>query len=236
MRKIQRGGASQKPGRLARRWMRFLGRLGGPGPFGRIASRLAAKAAPPHLGQVTLARLSPRGYIDANATIYHSDLRLGKHVYIAEGVLIVENEKGGEVSLADKVTIHRYAILETGQQGHIYLGAGSSIHPGCQLKAYVQPILIGEGVMIAANVAIYSYDHGMMPDVPIRKQALCGKAPVIIGNEVWIGTGAIVLSGVTIGEGAVVGAGSVVTKDIPANAIAVGNPARVLKYRSDLVT
>jgi acetyltransferase-like isoleucine patch superfamily enzyme len=207
--------------------------MSGPGPFGRIASRLAAKVAPPHLGQVSLARLSPRGYIDADATIYHSDFRLGKHVYIAEGVLIVENDQGGEVSLADKVMIYRYAILETGQKGYIHIGAVSSIHPGCQLKAYVQPILIGEGVMIAANVAIYSYDHGMVPGVPMLEQALVGKAPVIIGNDAWIGTGAIILSGVTIGEGAVVGAGSVVTRDIPANAIAVGNPARILKYRSD---
>jgi len=234
IRKIQCGGASQKPGRLTRRWIRFWGRLGGPGPFGRIASRLAAKVAPPHLGQVTLARLSPRGYIDADATIYHSELCLGEHVYVARGVLIVENDQGGAVSLGDKVAIHRYAILETGQLGYIDIGTGSSIHPGCQLKAYVEPILVGEGVMIAANVAIYSYDHGMMPGVPVRKQALVGKSPVSIGDDAWIGTGAIILSGVSIGEGAVVGAGSVVTGDIPANAIAVGNPARILKYRSDL--
>ncbi len=232
--RIQRGGASKKPGRLAKRWIRFWGRLGGPGPFGRIASRLAAKVAPPHLGQVALAGLSPHGYIDANATIYHSELCLGKHVYVAQGVLIVENDQGGAVSLGDKVVIHRYAILETGQLGYIEIGTGSSIHPGCQLKAYVQPILVGEGVMIAANVAIYSYDHGMMPGVPVRKQALVGKSSVIIGNDAWIGIGAIILSGVSIGEGAVVGAGSVVTRDIPANAIAVGNPARILKYRSDL--
>ena len=234
IRNIRCGGASNKPGRLARRWMRFWGRLGGPGPFGRMASRLAAKVAPPHLGQVSLARLSPHGYMDADATIYHSELRLGQHVYIAQGVLIVENTRGGEVSLADKVMIHRYAILETGQKGYIHIGAGSSIHPGCQLKAYVQPILVGAGVMIAANVAIYSYDHGMMPGVLISEQPLVGKAPVVIGDNAWVGTGAIILSGVNVGEGAVIGAGSVVTRDIPANAIAVGNPARVVKYRTDL--
>ncbi len=201
----------------------------------RLAGRLAAVAAPPHLGQVSLARLTPRGYIDAAATLYHSDLRLGRHVYIAAGVLVVENEQGGPVSLGDEVAVHRYAILETGRQGSIRVGAGSSIHPGCQLKAYVQPISVGEGVMIGANVAIYSYDHQMMPGTPIREQALVAKDAVLIDDEVWIGTGAIVLSGVKIGKGAVVGAGSVVTRDVPANAIAAGNPARVIKYRSDLV-
>ena len=234
MRKIRHGGAARKAGRLARRWMRFWVRLGGPGPLGRMASRLAAAVAPPHLEQVMLARLTPRGYIDAGATVYHSELLLGEHVYIARGVLVVENGQGGAVTLGDRVAVHRYAILETGRQGTIEIGAGSSVHPGCQLKAYVQPIRIGAGVMIAANVAIYSYNHGMMPGVPVREQALTGKSPVIIDDEAWIGTGAIILSGVHIGAGAVVGAGSVVTGDIPANAIAAGNPARVLKYRSDL--
>ena len=55
------------------------------------------------------------------------------------------------------------------------VAAGSSIHSECQLKAYIKPILIGEGVMIAANVALYSYDHGMAPDQPIRKQPLTAK-------------------------------------------------------------
>ena len=228
--KIQRGGASTQYGGLAKRWMRFWGRLGGPGPLRQFASRLAAVAAPPHLGQVILGRLTPRGYINSGAVLYHSDIRLGRSVYIANGVLVFENDQGGPVSLGNEVAIHRYAVLETGQQGAIQIGAGSSVHPGCQLKAYLQPISIGEGVMIAANVAIYSYDHRMMPGSPIRDQALVAKAPVVIGNNAWIGTGAIILSGVNIGEGAVVGAGSVVTKDIPADAIAAGNPARVMKY------
>jgi acetyltransferase-like isoleucine patch superfamily enzyme len=232
LRQISRGGAGHRPGRLARRWTRFWLRWNGVGPFGRLASRLAAWAAPPGLAQVGLAWQTPRGYIDADTTVYHSDFRVGRHVYLGAGVSIFENDNGGRVTLADKVAIHRGAVLETGQGGYIDIGAGSSVHPGCQVKAYVQPVVIGEGVMLAANVAIYSYDHGMAPDVPIRKQPLSAKGPVSIDHEAWIGTGAIILSGVTIGEGAVVAAGAVVTKDIPAGAIAVGNPARVIRHRN----
>lgn len=234
LRRVSRGGASNKPGRLARRWMRFWVRHSGTGPIGRFASRLAAWLAPPHLGQVSLAYLTPNGYIDATATIYHSDLQLGQNVYIASRVLIVETAEGGGIALADKVAVHRDAILETGLHGYIQVAAGSSIHPGCQLKAYVEPILVGEGVMIAANVAVYSYDHGMAPDQPIRRQPIKAKGPVTIHSDAWIGTAAIILSGVTIGEGAVVAAGSVVTRDVPAGAIVAGNPARIIKYRQEL--
>lgn len=235
-RHISHGGEGYKPGRLLRLWMRFWAHRGGPGPAGRIASRLTAWFAPPHLDQVPLAYLSPRGYIDADATIYHSKLELGANTYIAPGVLIVQHAEGGAVTLGEKVAIHRDARLETGQGGSIRVASFSSIHPGSQLLAFVEPILIGEGVMIAANVALYSYDHGMAPDVPIREQQILSKGAITIENDAWIGTGAIVLSGVTIGEGAVVAAGAVVTKDVPANAIAAGNPARVIKYRSELKT
>ena len=235
LRTISRGGARWKQSRFARRWMRFWLKRSGTGSLGRLASLFAAWPATPHLGQVYLAHLTPHGYIDASATIYHSELRLGRNVFVAPRVLIVENDEGGPITLADKVAIHRGTVLETGRQGYIRIAAGSSIHAGCQLKAYVEPILIGEGVMIAANVAVYSYDHGMAPDQPIRRQPLTAKAPITIHDEAWIGTGAIILSGVTIGEGAVVAAGAVVTRDVPAGAIVAGNPARIIKHRNDLM-
>ena len=232
---MRRISARYQPGRLARRWMRFWLRWSGLGPFGRLASRLSAWLAPPHLDQVSLAYITPRGYIDAAATIYHSDLQLGENVYLAPGVLAVETAEGGPVILGDKVAVHRNVVLETGRKGYIKVETGASIHPGCQLKAYLEPILVGEGVMIAANVAIYSYDHGMAPDQPVRRQPITAKAPITIQNDAWIGTGAIILSGVTIGEGAVVAAGSVVTKNVPAGAIVAGNPARVIKHRKELI-
>lgn len=234
MRRISRGGARQGPGWFARRWTAFWMRFSGPGPVGRLASRLAAWLAPPHMDQISLAYLNPRGYIDATATIYHSDLRLGQNVYLGPGVLVVETEGGGPISLADRAEIHRHVLFETGRGGYIEIGSETGIHPGSQLKAYVEPILIGRGVMIAANAALYSYDHSLAPDIPICDQPLVAKGPITIQDEAWIGTGAIILSGVTIGEGAVVGAGAVVTKDVPAGGIAAGNPARIIKYRNEM--
>jgi acetyltransferase-like isoleucine patch superfamily enzyme len=233
-RSIGHGGASRRPMRMARYWARFWCRWNGPSVGGRLASRLAALFYPPHLDQVPLAYLWPRGYIDSRAVVYHSRLQLEAHVYLAPRVLIFQHQDGGAVSLGEKVAIHRDARLETGQGGSIRVEPGSSIHPGCQLLSFIAPIVVGEGVMIAANAALYSYDHGMAPDVPIRKQPLGSKGPITIGDDAWIGTGAVILSGVTIGKGAVVAAGSVVTRDIPDNAIAAGNPARVIKFRSEL--
>jgi acetyltransferase-like isoleucine patch superfamily enzyme len=79
----------------------------------------------------------------------------------------------------------------------------------------------------------YSYDHSFARGIPYSKQPLKTKGPIIIEDEVWIGARSVVLSGVCIGKGAVIAAGSVVTKDIPAEAIAAGSPARVLRFRED---
>ncbi|MDF0729403.1 sugar O-acetyltransferase [Pseudomonas entomophila] len=89
----------------------------------------------------------------------------------------------------------------------------------------VLPVHIGEDCQIAPAVQIYTADHPMDPEV--RRTGLESGRPVTIGNNVWIGGGAIILPGVTIGDNAVVGAGSVVTRDVPAGAVVVGNPARV---------
>lgn len=88
-------------------------------------------------------------------------------------------------------------------------------------------IYIGDSVMIAPNVVIATGSHPICPE--LREKAYQYNLPVHIGNRVWIGAGAIILPGVTIGDNSVIGAGSVVTKDIPAGVIAVGNPCRVLR-------
>ncbi len=91
----------------------------------------------------------------------------------------------------------------------------------------VAPITIGEDVQIGTNVQLLTPTHPVEPG-PRRDKWEAAK-PIVIGDNVWLGSGAIVLPGVTIGENTVVGAGAVVTKDLPANVVAVGNPARVLR-------
>jgi maltose O-acetyltransferase len=89
------------------------------------------------------------------------------------------------------------------------------------------PVHIGENVLCAPSVHIYAATHPTDPEV--RRSGLEFARPVRIGNNVWIGGGAIICPGVTIGDNTTIGAGSVVVKDIPAGVVAAGNPCRVIK-------
>lgn len=86
-------------------------------------------------------------------------------------------------------------------------------------------VTIGDDAFIAPQVQLITENHGLEPD---RRRYITSR-PIIIGKNVWIGAGAIILPGVHIGDGAVVGAGSVVTKDVPANTVVVGNPTKPIK-------
>ena len=92
-------------------------------------------------------------------------------------------------------------------------------------------IYIGDYVMIGPNVTIATAGHPIDPD--LRQRVAQFNIPVRIGNNVWIGANSVILPGVTIGDNSVIGAGSIVTKDIPANVVAVGNPCRVLREIND---
>lgn len=92
-------------------------------------------------------------------------------------------------------------------------------------------IYIGDYVMLGPNVTIATAGHPIEPS--LRKDVAQFNIPVTIGSNVWLGAHCVVLPGVTIGENSVIGAGSVVTKDIPANVVAVGNPCRVLREISE---
>ncbi|MEU4689528.1 sugar O-acetyltransferase [Actinoplanes sp. NPDC023714] len=92
-------------------------------------------------------------------------------------------------------------------------------------------ITIGDHVLFGPRVGIYTSNHAI--DAAERVAGGCYAKPVVIGDRVWVGGGVTINQGVTIGENAIIGSGSVVTRDVPANVIAVGNPARVLRAVTD---
>ena len=108
----------------------------------------------------------------------------------------------------------------------ISIGARTFVNYGCVILDVV-PVRIGAHCQIATNVQLLAATHPVDP-APRREGWEYGE-PITIGDNVWLGGGAIVCPGVTIGEDTVVGAGAVVTRDIPSRAVAVGNPARVLR-------
>lgn len=107
---------------------------------------------------------------------------------------------------------------------NITLGDAVFMNFGCVILDVVA-VDIGDRTMIGPHVKIFAADHPR--DAETRRSGLEFGRPVVIGKDVWIGGGAIIVPGVTIGDGAVIGAGAVVTRDVPAGATAVGNPARV---------
>lgn len=92
-------------------------------------------------------------------------------------------------------------------------------------------IYVGDCTMFAPNVTVATAGHPIAPC--LRKYGIQYNAPVRIGKNCWIGAGALIMPGVTIGDNTVIGAGSVVTKDIPSNVVAVGNPCRVMREIND---
>ena len=92
-------------------------------------------------------------------------------------------------------------------------------------------IYVGDGTMFGPNVTVATAGHPILPC--LRERAYQYNAPVHIGKNCWIGAGAVILPGINVGDNSVIGAGSIVTKDIPANVVAVGNPCRVLREIDD---
>ncbi|OXU14616.1 sugar O-acetyltransferase [Sedimentisphaera salicampi] len=109
---------------------------------------------------------------------------------------------------------------------HIELGDNVFFNFGCVLLD-VAKIRIGSNVLFAPNVQVYTAAHPL--DVSLRQAEQEFGKPITIGDNVWIGGGAVICPGVTIGESSVVGAGAVVTKDVEPSSVVAGNPARVIK-------
>jgi acetyltransferase-like isoleucine patch superfamily enzyme len=115
-------------------------------------------------------------------------------------------------------------------EGVVEIGAKTVMGQECTISAY-RRVRIGEQCVIADRAMFIDFDHGVVEvERPIRKQGIYMR-DVVVGSNVWIGYGACILRGVSVGDNSIVGTNSVVTKDIPANAVVAGIPARVIRMR-----
>jgi acetyltransferase-like isoleucine patch superfamily enzyme len=110
----------------------------------------------------------------------------------------------------------------------LVIGNGTSIHANTWIDSF-GTVTIGNSVAIAHNSSILSSDHDWSDKTIPIKDNPCLASPVVIADDVWIGCGCRVLSGVHIGQRTVIGAGSVVTRDIPCNSLAIGIPAKIIR-------
>jgi len=140
-----------------------------------------------------------------------------------------------QIDRRGRVELGRWSWLGHGtkircHEGLVSIGAKTVVGQECTISAY-QHVSIGRECVIADRVMLIDFDHGMVEvDRPVRLQGIY-KRDVRVGNNVWIGYGACVLRGVTVGDNAVIATNAVVTRDVPANAVVGGVPARVIRMR-----
>jgi acetyltransferase-like isoleucine patch superfamily enzyme len=145
--------------------------------------------------------------------------------------------RGLELEIAPKgrVDFGRFVWIGDGtkircHEGRVEIGEKTVMGQECTISAY-QRVRIGEQCVIADRAMFIDFDHGVVEvERPIRQQGIY-KRDVVVGSNVWIGYGACILRGVSVGDNSIVGTNSVVTKDVPANAIVAGIPARIIRMR-----
>lgn len=158
---------------------------------------------------------------------------LGKNSKIREGTQLIGNEY---ISISENVTIGRYGMVSAYFTNEycpdITISSGVMISDYCHITS-IHSVYIGKNAFIGRFVTITDNSHGelSLSDVAIcpMERQLLSKGPVVIGDRVWVGDKVTILPNVKIGTSAIIGANSVVTHDIPAHSIAVGNPAKVVK-------
>jgi acetyltransferase-like isoleucine patch superfamily enzyme len=144
---------------------------------------------------------------------------------------------GVQLEIGRHATLHigRWAWIGHGtklrvHEGEVRIGAKTVMGQECTISAF-QHVSIGRECIVADRVMLIDFDHGMVEvERPIRLQGIY-KRDVRVGHNVWIGYGACILRGVTVGENSVIGTSAVVTREVPANAVVGGVPARVIRMR-----
>jgi acetyltransferase-like isoleucine patch superfamily enzyme len=154
-----------------------------------------------------------------------------------DGICFVCRGVRFEIGRDARVVLGRWSWLGHGtkvraHEGEVVIGAKSVLGQECTISAY-QHVSIGRECIVADRVMLIDFDHGVVEvERPIRLQGIY-KRDVRVGHNVWIGYGACVLRGATVGDNAIVGTSAVVTRDVEANAVVAGAPARVLRVRDE---
>jgi acetyltransferase-like isoleucine patch superfamily enzyme len=152
-----------------------------------------------------------------------------------DGMLFLGRRLELQIARRGRVEFGRFVWIGDGtkircHEGVVEIGAKTVMGQECTISAY-QRVRIGEQCVIADRAMFIDFDHGVVEvERPIRVQGIY-KRDVEVGSNVWIGYGACILRGVRVGDNSIVGTNSVVTKDVPANAVVAGIPARVIRMR-----
>lgn len=152
-----------------------------------------------------------------------------------DGLLFLGPRLELEIARKARVDFGRFVWIGHGtkircHEGVVEIGAKTVMGQECTISAYKR-VRIGEQCVIADRAMFIDFDHGVVEvERPIRQQGIYTRE-VEVGSNVWIGYGACILRGVSVGDNSIVGTNSVVTKDVPANAVVAGVPARIVRMR-----
>ena len=136
-----------------------------------------------------------------------------------------------DCNIARTSRVGPFCVID-GEGGKVIIGERCSVNASSWIGAGMSSIKIGNDVRIGTGVKISCSHHNFdRTDIPIREQGIKNNCDIVIGNDCWIGMGAIICPNVVIGSGVIIGAGAVVVGNIPNNAVVVGNPAKIIKYR-----
>lgn len=157
-----------------------------------------------------------------------------EHIVIGDNVVflghvVLYNRENGRIMIGNNVRVDHETYFCAARNGAISIGNNTKLCYYLTINAGAD-VAIGDDCIIAGYVNINASEHMLKKGELIRNQDYAHQ-PIRIGNDVWLGTHVSVNKGVTIGDAAVIGSNAVVTRDIPENAIAVGIPAKVIKYR-----
>jgi acetyltransferase-like isoleucine patch superfamily enzyme len=156
---------------------------------------------------------------------------------VTDGLCFVCPDVTIEIGKHARLHLGRWSWIGDGckiraHEGEVRIGAKTVVGQECTISSY-QHVSIGRECIVADRVMLIDFDHGVVEtERPIRLQGIY-KRDVRVGNNVWVGYGAAFLRGVTVGDNAVVGTYSIVGKDVPANAVVGGVPARLLRMRDE---